>query len=101
MFVRSPSSISNIVIPFPLRRRLCFYLFFSSKILSVRRVTTCPPRLFFFFLFFASPRLSIHSLLPARRPHPLVVPYPYRIVPYYITIRIPLLRLTDRLTNLI
>ena len=61
-------------------------LFFIQKFLSVRRVTTCPPWLSYFIIFFASPHLSIHSLLPARRPHPLVVPRPRSVSIRYVVL---------------
>jgi len=104
LFVLYP--LSNIVIPLPLRRRL----FFSKNcvglcsVIPMRCVTTCPPPFFCFYnLSFPSPRLSIHSLLPIRRPPPARARSPvsisYRIVLYYNTY--PLLRLTDRLTNVL
>jgi len=99
--------------PFPFAVVCVFTFFFFRKIcvglcsfISMRCVTTYA-FLFFSFSFlhslprFASPRLPIHSLLPARRPPPARSPVSiaYRIVLYYNTY--PLLRLTDRLTNLL
>ena len=79
---------SSIVTPFPLRRHFCFFLtlFFIQNFLSVRHVTTCPPWLSYFIIFFASPHLSIHLLLPARRPHPLIVPCPRSVSIRYVVL---------------
>ena len=76
-----------LLLPFPFAVVCVFFnLFFLQKFLSVRRVTTCPPLLFYFIIFFASPDLSIHLLLPARRPHPLVVPRPRSVSIRYVVL---------------
>ena len=95
--VRSPSSIEYRYSPSPSPSSvfLPFFFFFqkfvSDCVLLFLCVAASPhmPSTSFFssFLnhFFARPRLSIHSLLPARRPPPARSPLSisYRIVLYY------------------
>jgi hypothetical protein len=71
-----------VVCVFTFSKNLCRIVFFPCV------ASPHMPSSFSFSSFFTSPRLSIRSLLPSKRPRPLVAPYPYRIVPYYITIRI-------------
>lgn len=88
LFVLHP--LSNIVIPLPLRRRLCFYLFFFFEnfvsdcvLLFLCVASPHMPSFFSLFLFyilsrFASPRLASRftHCFPQGDPRPLVVPYP-------------------------
>jgi hypothetical protein len=93
--------------PFPFAV-VCVFTFFSKNLCRIvfyysyalRRHHICPPLLSFLFLknFSSLGRASRSThYSPQGDPRPLVVRYPYRTVSYYITI----LRLTDRLTNLL
>jgi len=101
VFVRSPSSIEYRYSPSPSPSSVFLLFFFFKKIsvgsfLALRHHICLLFLSLSLFLSFASPRLSIHSLLPAKRPYVLVVTYPYRIVPYRTILQYPrLLRLTD------
>ena len=93
--------LSNIVIPLPLRRRLCFYLFFFfEKFVSdcvLLLLCVASPHMPLFSFSFSLPFLRLAYRFthyspqgdPARSP----VSIPYRTVLYYNTY--PLLRLTD------
>lgn len=106
VFVRSPSSIEY---RYSLSRSpssvfLLSFSFSKKKLCRLFFLSVASPRMPSFsnyFSPFASPRLSIYPLLPAKRPYPLVVPNPYRIVPYrtilqYVSSSSPSNRLTNQ-----